>query len=345
MIHRWSTCLFGIIILSSPLGCADHTEPLEQSLTSPPLNFRQMGVTYEQTDGELSVIVNDRLDRKVCVTNVPQRIISLSPSTTELLFAIGAGSRVVGVTQHCNYPRAAAELPRVGGGTLESLSREKILTLAPDLVLCKWDNHEPLINVLERFDIPVLAFGPETLEELYNEASVLGRVTRCEANAERLIAEMKGRVDSLTSLVSSVPLERRRSVFYEVWDDPLMSAGPTSFIGELLQLAGTENVFSDTSIRYPRVSAEVVVSRNPDVILSPTTHATAVSREKILQRQGWSQVTAVRDEQVYLIDGDQVSRCGPRLIDALEDIIRVVYPEQYRAADQLMPTAMEDAIR
>ena len=144
---------------------------------------------------------------------------------------------------------------------------------------------------------------------------------------------------------SSIPLESRRTVFYEVWDEPLMSAGPNSFIGELLQLAGTQNVFSDTAIRYPRVSAEVVISRNPDVILSPTTHATAVSREKILKRQGWSQVTAVREERVFLIDGDQVSRCGPRLIDALEDIIRVVYPEQYRAGDQHVPPAIEDAIR
>jgi len=342
MIHRLSPCVFGIVAL---IGCADHSGPLEQSPADLPLNSGQLGVGYESADGELSVVVNDRLDRQVRIAKVPQRIISLSPSTTELLFAIGAGPQVVGATQHCNYPSEAAEVSRVGGGTLESLSREKILKLEPDLVLCEWDDHEPLINMLERFDIPVLAFGPETLEQLYKEALVLGRVTRCETNAARLVAEMKRRVDSLTSLVSSIPIENRRSVFYEVWDEPLMSAGPNSFIGEILQLAGTENVFSDTDIRYPKVSAEVVVSRNPDVILSPTTHATAVSREKILKRQGWSQVTAVRDERVFLIDGDQVSRCGPRLVDALEDIIRVVYPEQFQAGDHYVPPAMEDAVR
>ena len=345
MKHRWSTTLFGIVILSSLSGCADHSQPLEQPLAASPVNSGSLGVGSEQADGESSVMVNDRLNRKVRITNVPQRIISLSPSTTELLFAIGAGSQVVGATQHCNYPREAATLPRVGGGTLESLSREKIVDMEPDLVVCKWDNHEPLIDMLERFDIPVLAFGPETLDELYKEALVLGRVTRCEAGAGELVAEMRRRVDSMTALVGSIPAENRRTVFYEVWDEPLMSAGPNSFIGELLQLAGLRNIFSDTVIRYPKVSAEVVVARNPDVILSPTTHATTVSREKILKRQGWNDVTAVREEQVFLIDGDQVSRCGPRLVDALEDIIRLVYAESYEARIHDVPSVMEDAIR
>jgi iron complex transport system substrate-binding protein len=138
---------------------------------------------------------------------------------------------------------------------------------------------------------------------------------------------MKQRLEILTARVKLIPEEQQRKVFYEVWDDPLMTAGPGSFIGETLDLAGLKNIFFDATTKYPKVSDEVVVARNPDVILSPSTHASQVSIEKLLGRQGWSEVNAVKLKQVYIINGDHVSRCGPRLLDALEEIIKVVYPE------------------
>jgi len=124
-----------------------------------------------------------------------------------------------------------------------------------------------------------------------------------------------------------IPESKRRTVFYEVWDEPLMTAGPGSFIDEVLRLAGMKNIFNDAVSSYPSVSDEVVVSRNPDVILSPSTHASQVNVEKLLKRQGWSEVEAMKEKQVFVIDGDQISRCGPRLLDALEEMIRVVYPD------------------
>lgn len=315
-------------ILSASTGCTNASQATAnpQSASSP--QAAQLKVDRSDTASLLPVIVDDRLGRRVRLEKHPARIVSLSPSTTELLFAIGAGSQIVAATRHCNYPSEASELPRIGGGTMESISYEKIVGSQPDLVLCKWDHHEPLLDTLDQFDVPAIALGPETMDELYEEIIVLGKVTGYAANAERLVADMKQRVESLTAQVRDIPAEKRRTVFYEVWDQPLMTAGPASFIGEILELAGTQNVFSEVPIRYPRISAEAVVARNPDVILAPSTHASEVTREAILNRQGWDQVNAVRNERVFVIDGDPVSRCGPRLIDALEEVIQVVYPER-----------------
>lgn len=268
----------------------------------------------------------DRLNREVRFKATPQRIISLMPAATELMYAIGAGSQLVGVTKNCNYPPEAETLERVGGGTMESISREKIVSLKPDLVLCKWDHHQPLMETLAQFNIPALAIGPETLEQLFAEATTLGDITGHAEEATQLIAAMRLRLEKISARVDLIPLSQRRKVFYEVWDDPLMTAGPGSFIGEALRLAGMENIFEDATAAYPKVSDEVVVARNPDVIFSPSTHASRVSLEKMLQRQGWGEVTAIKDKHVFIVNGDHISRCGPRLLDAIEEMISLAYP-------------------
>jgi len=279
------------------------------------------------TDPRNERIAVDRLKREVRFDATPKRIVSLMPAATELMFAIGAGPQLVGGTKNCNYPHEADALERVGGGTMESISREKIISLKPDLVLCKWDHHQPLMETLAKFNIPALAIGPETLNELFAEATMLGDVTGHAAEAERLIVQMRLRLEGINRRVRLVPPSKRRKVFYEVWDDPLMTAGPGSFIGEALRLAGMQNIFEDATGNYPKVSDEVVVARNPDVIFSPSTHASRVSLEKMLQRQGWGAVSAIKQKQVFIVDGDHISRCGPRLLDAIEEMIGLAYPE------------------
>ena len=296
------------------------------SQSSPPSSQSPSGLSDENTKNQTVVV--DRLNRTIRFTKAPRRIVSLLPSTTELMFAIGAGHQMVGSTDHCNYPVAAMTLTRIGGGMLHDISRETILSLNPDLILCKWDSQQPLIEPFDRLNIPVVAVGSDSLAELIGEATLLGRVTGHEAEASSLIENMKRRLVALTSLVDSIPMERRRRTFYEVWDEPLMTAGPKSFIGELMEMGGMKNIFSDTLVGYPKISEEVVLDRDPEVILAPSTHRSKVSLEILAKRQGWDRITAVRDRQVFLIDGDQVSRCGPRMLDALEEMIRAVYPDQ-----------------
>ena len=314
------TTLLLLFLLGLVLGCGEKKLTSQSSVES--LSEKHNAIEKSDT------VVTDRLKRALCFTKAPQRIVSLSPSTTELMFAIGAGSQLVGATEHCNYPAAAAKLTRVGGGTLQGISRETILSLNPDLILCKWDSHQPLIEPFDRFKVPIMAIGPDTLAELYEEATLLGKVTGHVTEADELVRRMKQRVEMLTSWVDSVPVEERLRVFYEVWDEPLMTAGPKCFIGEMIEMGGMKNIFSDTTVRYPRVSDEVVLDRNPEVILAPSTHRSQVSLEILSKRQGWDKITAVHDRKVFLIDGDRVSRCGPRMLDALEEMIRAVYPDR-----------------
>jgi iron complex transport system substrate-binding protein len=271
--------------------------------------------------------VVDRIGHSITLEHAPQRIVSLLPSATELLFAIGAGQSIVGATKHCNFPAEALEIPRVGSGLLEGTSREAILALKPDLVLCKWDTHEPLTALFDRVQIPALNLGAETLEELFVEAKLLGRVTGHDQGAEAFIKRMKDRREQLMQRVATLDDSQQRTVFYEVWDDPLMTVGPKSFIGELLKMGRMKNIFDDTEVPYPRISSEVVVARNPDVILAPSSHAQQVEPATLASRPGWSNIRAVTKHQIYAIDGDEVSRCGPRMLNALEQMIDAVYPE------------------
>jgi iron complex transport system substrate-binding protein len=271
-------------------------------------------------------VITDRLGRSISFESVPTKIVSLSPATTELLFALGAGPSIVGATKHCDYPSEAKSIPRVGSGTLEGISRESILNVEPDLILCKFDNHQPLVESFEAMGFKIVGLGPESLEEMFEEATLLGRILHREKEAVAFIESMKLRSDRLQERVAGIQDGDRVRVFYEVWDQPLMTAGPKSFIGELLVLARTVNIFNDVSQRYPKVSIEVVVDRNPQVILCPTTHGRPVEIETVLARSSWQSIEAIQNRRVHLIDGDQVSRCGPRLLDALESMIDAVYP-------------------
>lgn len=283
-------------------------------------------VVAPQADPVETVQITDRLDRTVEIRSGVKRIISLSPATTELLFALDLGPSIVGATAHCDYPEAALAIPRVGSGTLESISLESIVAAQPDLVLCKWDYHQPLVDSLDRLQIPVLAIGPQNLEELFEEAMWLGQITDRDAMATDFVARMRSRRDHLVRVASLAKPDPSLSVFYEIWDDPLMTAGPNTFIDELLTLAGLDNVIDDTQIRYPRISAELVLRTDPDLILAPTTHFEDVDVSTIAARPGWDTVKAVQQQRIHLISGDQVSRCGPRVLDALAEIILAAYP-------------------
>lgn len=321
-----------ISVMSWIIGMAIGCHPDVATISEPPESIKRLSDRTASSDScdsmpfATEVVVIDRLERSIALKRPPRRIISLSPATTELLFAIQGGSALVGATSSCNYPPQALSVQRIGVGTMEGISREILVGLEPDLVLCVWNCHKPLITQLEHLGIPVIALGPETLDELFDEARLLGLVTGHQRDAEVLIDAMSARLEKLVARVHSIPPDEQRSVFYEVWDDPLMTAGPKSFIDEIIRLGRMRNIFSDAEVPYPRVSSEAVLARNPDVILAPSTHGEKVEFDRLASRPGWSGLSAIKNKQVFLIDGDQISRCGPRLLDALEQMLNAVYP-------------------
>jgi iron complex transport system substrate-binding protein len=285
----------------------------------------------ESRSPQFPLTVTDNLNRTVVVRRAPRRIVSLAPKNTELLFAIGTGEQVVGVTSQCNYPPEARDCERVGVFSGKSLSLEKIVSLEPDLVVSAGEFHRAIVDELERLGLVVAAMGADSLSELYDEIQLMGKMTGHEDQAANLVGRMRDRVERVRESTRQISPAQRPTVYYQVWDSPLTAAGPASFIGEMIELAGGINVIADRTARYPQISEEALLQLNPDVILAPTSHGAPVTPEDFRNKPGWPDLRAVRNGRIHLIDGDSVSRCGPRLVDALEAMTHALY-EQPSAA-------------
>ncbi|MBS0206367.1 MAG: ABC transporter substrate-binding protein [Planctomycetes bacterium] len=273
--------------------------------------------------------VTDGLGRTVTLARIPQRIVSLSPKNTEMLYAVGAGDQVVGTTTYCNYPPAAAATEKVGGFSAKSLSLERIVSLKPDVVMSVGDLHVPIIQELDRLQIPVIAFSADSFEGLFADLQLLGRVTGHEAAASALVSQLIERVERVQQAARKIPENERVTAFYYVWGEPLSGAGPTSYFGEMIELSGAVNVVEDTSTRFPRLTMEVLLAKNPDVIISSTNHSDLISGENSESRPGWSGLKAVQSKRVHLMDGNLISRCTPRTVDALELMAHLLYPAHF----------------
>ena len=307
--------VFLVLILEFILsGCGDSSAN-PQTQIEPPSGF--------------PITLTDALTREVTFDVPPSRIVSVAPKNTELMYSLGFGDRLVGVTTFCNYPPAAEKLDKIGGMTPQTINQELLVALKPDLILCSDRMHEPLIPQWENMGIPVFVLGAESLDAMYDEMQILGQIMNDAQAAEELIGSLRKRIDAIKAGVAKVPEDQRPRLFYQVWDEPLMGAGPSSFIGQILDLTGGKNILQDMKEPYPYVSHETVVDRNPDVVFAPTTHSQEVIPEKIAQQPGWEGINASKTKRIFLLDGDEVSRRGPRMIDALETMVGLMYPEQF----------------
>lgn len=275
--------------------------------------------------------VNDEVpvDKIEPTLSYPQRIISLSPSTTETLFAIGAGDQIVGVTTYCDYPAEASTKERIGGFSAKTISIETIISMNPDLVIAGISAHQPIADILKEAGIAVLSVEPRSIEEIKALIKELAIITGHEKQGDSLLENINSRISAINVKLKSLDEGEKVRVFYEVWDAPLMTAGPDSFTGQMISLAGGINIFSDVSGDYPQVSSEELISRNPQVILSSDTHGDKLSIEAMGEREGWKSIDAYKNNKIILLDGNIVSRAGPRVIDAIEIISKSLYPELY----------------
>jgi iron complex transport system substrate-binding protein len=259
-----------------------------------------------------------------------RRVVSLSPAITEILFAAGAGNSVVGVTTYCNFPAAASSIARIGGFSASTVSVETILSLGPDLVLGDLAAHGQLAVEFERAGLRFAALESTDFQSVYAALDLVGRIAGDSGAASALVASMKARVEAVRARTPAIATGKRPLVFWETWDEPLMSAGPGTFIGQIIEAAGGRNCFADSKADWPVVGFESLLARDPDWIMSSESHGDAVTLERLARRPGWSSLKAVRTRQVALFDADIVSRAGPRFVEALELMSRRLYPEQYR---------------
>jgi len=271
--------------------------------------------------------MTDQAGRVVRIEKVPERIISLAPSNTEILYALGLEAKLVGITEYCNYPEAAKQKPQVGG--FSTVDMEKVVKIEPDLILAANIHKEEVIPQLERLDLTVLTLDPKTLDDVLEAIELIGKFTGKVEEASHLTAEMKNRIKTVTDKTMAIPEAQKPRVFYILWHDPLMTAGPETRIHELIEKAGGINIAQDLAEEYPTISLEAVLIANPQVIVAGSGHGSGqdVSFQFALTEPRLAEVEARLKGRIYEIDSDLTSRPGPRIVDGLEELARMIHPE------------------
>lgn len=275
-----------------------------------------------------SIMITDDLGRVVTISGIPERIVSLAPSNTEILFALGLENQVVGVTNYCDYPPEAREKENVGGFSTPSV--EKIVALAPDLVLATGIHKDIISQQMEGLGLTIVAINPENVERVLDSIQLAGKATgRIEA-AEALISNMRQRIDNITNRTRDLLDNQKPKVFYVSWLDPLKTLGPGTYGNDLIRLAGGVNIAADATTKYPIYSMEVLVERNPGVIIVSTSHGGGgPTIDGVKTLLAGKNIAAVEDNRVYSIDIGLTGRGGPRIVDGLETMAGYLHPELF----------------
>ena len=270
------------------------------------------GVTFE-----------DSLGREVTLKGEPQRIVTLAPSITEILYFLSLGDRVVGVTQFSTYPPEAKLKPKVG--SYIDLNVEKIIGLAPDLVIGTADGNQPgVVDLLEQAGIAVFIVNPRNIRQTIDTVSIVGRICGVPDRANSLSAQLSQRVDRILDRTRS---RRKPLVFLQINLKPIMTVNKNTFLHDLIQLAGGRNMTADEPITYPRISLEEVIRKKPEVIIISSMERGGRFEAARLEWLKWTSIPAVKDGRVHLIDSDLIDRPSPRIIEGLEAMARFIHPE------------------
>jgi iron complex transport system substrate-binding protein len=290
----------------------------------------------ETTPATTTIQVTDQAGRVVTLDKVPERIISLAPSNTEILFALGLGDKVVGVTQYCNYPPEALDKPKIGGfsATDIDVSIEQIVNINPDLILATETHLTEVIPKLEQLlpqtKILVLLTQTESFDDVFNAIEMVGKCTGTENKADQIVSDMQNRINAITSKTDNLAESERPKVLYIVWQDPIFVIGGGTLGNTLIEAAGGTNIFGD-EVGSPMVDLETIIDRNPDVMLGSTAVGTGADLpyQLALNEPRLSGVNARLNNQVYGANDDIYGRPGPRLVDALEQLAHILHPELF----------------
>jgi len=261
--------------------------------------------------------VFDDLGRLVAINGTPEKIVSLAPSNTEILFALGLGDRVVGVTDYCDYPPEALNKTKVGGYATPDI--EKIVALNSDLILVAYGTPMDVINSMVGLGLTVFGIKTTDLADLINDIRRIGEITDKEIEAQALTSEMESKIQGVTNQTEG--LEQRPRVFYIVWHDPLWTAGSETFIHELIEKGGGVNICQNIT-GYTTISIEEVVARDPEIII-----ASEWSYNWALNATELASTNASQTGRIYTCDDNLVQRPGPRLVEGLEWFAHFIHPE------------------
>jgi iron complex transport system substrate-binding protein len=282
------------------------------------------------TAADQGIALEDGTGNEIKLEKPAERVISLAPANTEILFALGAGSQVIAREDFSNYPEEAAELPSIGGNMGE-YGLEEIARLQPDLILASPLNPPETIESLKKITPNVFVVAnPTTLEELYENLLDVGVLTGREEEAQALVADLTGRVQVVEAALKDVT--KKPKVFYELdATDPAKpwTSGPGTFVDMLITKAGGQNIGASLKGEWAQISQEELVVQNPDLILLGDSLYGGITPESVAARPGWGGIAAVANKRVLPFNDDLVSRPGPRMVQGLEELAKAIHPELF----------------
>lgn len=306
----------GIISIMLLAGCGVEETAIEKEGTA-----QSTETAEEQT--QFPVTVTDALNKEVTVEKAPERIISLIPSNTEILFGLGLNKEIIGVSDNDNYPEEALTKEKVGG---MEFNLEQLIALKPDLVVAHesglYSFNEEGIAQLESVGIPVFVVkNAATFEETYTTIEQIGQLTGKAAEATEIIASIQKGIQDIEVKVADL---EEKSVFIVVGTKPdLYAAGQETFINEMLEVLNVENAVQE--LGWPMYSSEQFVDSNPDAVL--TTYETDF--EEIVNNSAYAEMEAVKNGNIHVVDGDTTSRQGPRIVEGIESLGEAIYPDVF----------------
>lgn len=272
--------------------------------------------------------IEDASGREVTIEEEPERIVSTSPSETEILFALGLGEKIVGVSDYADYPKEALEKEKVGG--VVEPNAEAIIDLEPDLVITGISMSDDVVEKLANLELKIYKNDGQDLEGILNNILKIGEVVNAQAEAEELVADMQADIDDVKEAVKDVKEEDKKKVYLEF--TPGWTVGSGEFLDELIEVAGGINVASELE-GWAEVNEEKIIEEDPEVILYAKDAVDFETEEPledlIRNRSGWEKISAIENERVIGIDENTVSRIGPRVTDALKQFAEAIYPELY----------------
>jgi iron complex transport system substrate-binding protein len=272
---------------------------------------------------------------KTSLTAYPEKIISVAPSCTEILYAIGAGDKVVGVTTYDDYPYdfaawiASGNMSSVGDFT--SPNMEVIISLDPDLILASGGVQEDDVNTLRDYGYKVLVLDPNSIDGILNNIELVGNATGKQAEAAALINNLTSRINAVAETVAN---SAKPEVYYETYYETTSSwtIGAEAWQNELVEKAGGTNIFGDQPTDYYQYQVEALIDRNPDVIVLPAEGmgtGTQAGIDAVKARPGWDTMNAVQNDRIYQINPNIIERAGPRVVDAIEQMAEFFHPELF----------------
>ncbi len=279
-----------------------------------------------------NIVIVDDEGYTTTLNAVPRRIVSLAPSNTQILFAIGVGNNVVGVTSYDTYPYNFSAWAEAGNMTIiggfSTPNKEVIASLNPDLIVGTPINDVP-IGALRASGYKVIVLDPQSVEGILKDISLVGKATGADGNSTTLVNNINSQINSITAKVASANVTQKPTVYYEVWaGTSFMTVGQPNFINDVIAKAGGQNIFAAENEQWPSVSSETIVQKNPDVILIPSSMGSGVfNATEIMARPGWNTINAVKNDRIVVMDGDLFQEAGPRIGEQVAATAKALYPD------------------